>query len=138
MKQAALEEKKAIIEKVRTFFKKRAEIIFAYLYGSFSEGWPFKDVDIGVYVNEEKIPKDEALEYELRISAQGEIETRVIPLDVRVINYAPVGLKYHITKGILLFSRNEELRCDFLENTWRKYFDLLPKRKQILLDLLSP
>jgi len=112
--------------------------MFAYIHGSFSEGLPFRDIDVAVYVDEKAVPEDEAMDYGLRISAQGEMETRVTPLDVRVINYAPVGFKYYATKSILLFSKNEELRCDFLEDTWKIYFDLLPKRKQILLDLVTP
>jgi len=38
----------------------------------------------------------------------------------------------------MLFSKDEEKRYDFIEETWKRYFDLMPKRKQILLDLLSP
>ncbi len=138
MRQVNIDEKDALISKLRSFFEKREELIFAYIYGSFAEGLAFRDIDVAVYVNEQAVPKDKALDYGLKISAQGEMEIRVSHLDVRVINYAPVGLKYYATKGILLFSKNEELRCDFLENTWKLYFDLLPKRKQILLDLVTP
>lgn len=138
MRQVTLNEKDVIISKLRAFFEIREEIMFAYIHGSFSEGLPFRDIDVAVYVDEKAVPEDEAMDYGLRISAQGEMETRVTPLDVRVINYAPVGFKYYATKSILLFSKNEELRCDFLEDTWKIYFDLLPKRKQILLDLVTP
>jgi hypothetical protein len=138
MRQVTLNEKDGIISTLRAFFETREEIIFAYIHGSFAEGILFRDIDVAVYVDEKAVSEDEAIDYGLRISAQGEMETRVTPLDVRVINYAPVGFKYYATKSILLFAKNEELRCDFLENTWKVYFDLLPKRKQILLDLVTP
>ena len=127
-----------IIEKIKKSLEKRKEIIFAYLHGSFSENLPFKDIDVAVFVDEDLVSRDDAVDFGLRLTAITEIETGVSSLDIRVINYAPIGFKYHATKGTLIFSRDEELRCDFLEDTWKKYFDLLPKRKQILLDIVSP
>jgi len=127
-----------IIEKIKESLEKRVEIIFAYLHGSFAEDLPFKDIDVAVFVDEKAVSRDDATDYGLRLTAIIEIETGVSPLDIRVINYAPTGFKYHATKGRLLFSKDEEKRCDFLEETWKRYFDLLPKRKQILLDIVSP
>lgn len=98
---------------------------------------PFADIDVSVYIDEDVVPENDALEYGLRISGEAEIETHIAPLDVKVINYAPVGFKFYVTKGILLFSRNEDIRCEFLEKVWKIYFDLLPKRKQVILDLVS-
>ncbi|BCB96217.1 nucleotidyltransferase [Dissulfurispira thermophila] len=127
-----------IIRILREFLEKRQEIIFAYIYGSFAEGLSFRDIDVAVFVDEKAVTKEDALDYGLEISAITEVETGISPLDIRVINYAPVGLKYFATKGILLFSKDDDIRCDFLEESWKRYFDLLPKRRQILLDLVSP
>jgi hypothetical protein len=138
MRRVTLHEKNVIISKLRAFIELRDEIIFAYIHGSFPEGLPYSDIDIALYVDGRAISGDEAIDYGIRISAQAEIETGISPLDIKVINYAPVGFQYYATKGILLFSRNDELRCDFLEKTWKIYFDLLPKRRQILLDLVTP
>ncbi len=133
-----MDNKREVIKKIAESLEKRDEIIFAYIYGSFAEDLPFKDIDIAVYVNESIVPHDDAIDYGLRISAITELETGLSPLDIKVINYAPVGFRYYATKGLLLFSKDETIRCDFLEDTWKRYFDLLPKRKQILLDLVSP
>jgi len=138
MRRVTPHEKNVIISKIRAFFELREEIIFAYIHSSFSEDLPYRDIDIAVYVDERAVSGDEAIDYGLRISAQCEMETGITPLDIKVINHAPVGFQYYATKGIVLFSRNEELRCEFLENTWKIYFDLLPKRKQFLLDLVTP
>lgn len=138
MSQRKTNEKKEVVSKLKVFLKKRKEIIFAYIHGSFAEGIPFNDIDIAVYVEENFISREEATDYSLKITAEAEMVTKISPLDVKVLNYAPIGFKYFSTKGILLFSKDEEKRCDFLEETWKRYFDLLPKRKQILLDILMP
>ncbi|MFN3479681.1 MAG: nucleotidyltransferase domain-containing protein [Thermodesulfovibrionales bacterium] len=130
--------KRVIIARLRAFLEKRAEIIFAYIHGSFAEGLAWRDIDVAVYVSKDVVPEDEAIDYGLRISAISEMETGIRPLDIKVINYATIGFRYYATKGILLFSKNEDIRYDFIEDTWKRYFDLLPKRKQILLDLVSP
>lgn len=130
--------KKMIITRLRAFLEKRDEIIFAYIHGSFAEGLAWRDIDVALYVNKDVVPEDEAIDYGLRLSAISEMETGIRPLDIKVINYASIGLRYYATKGTLLFSKNEDIRCDFLEDTWKRYFDLLPKRKRILLDLVSP
>lgn len=126
-----------VCRKLKESLEKREEIIFAYIHGSFLELTKFRDIDIAVYVNESLVPHDEALEYALEISALTELETGISPLDTKVLNYASIGFRYHATKGILLFSKDEDKRADFLEDTWKRYFDLLPKRKQIIIDLLA-
>ncbi len=133
-----MNQRKTIIKKLRESLEKRNEIIFAYVHGSFAEGLSFRDIDLAVYVDEKAVASEEAIDYGLEISAITELETGLTPLDIKVINYAPTGFRYYATKGILLFSKDEETRCNFLEDTWRRYFDLLPKRKQLILDLVSP
>lgn len=136
-KKITIENRQEIIQRLKGFFADREEIIFTYLHGSFAEGLPFMDIDIAIYVDDRIVSKEDAVDYGLNISAIAEMKTGILPIDVKVVNYAPVGFKFYATKGVLLFSKDEEIRCEFLEGTWKKYFDLLPKRKQILLDLIS-
>ena len=133
-----MSQRKTMIKKLRESLEKRDEIIFAYVHGSFAEGLSFKDIDVAVYVDEKTVTIKDAIDYGLEISAITELESGLTPLDIKVINYAPVGFRYYATRSILLFSKDEEIRCNFLEDTWRRYFDLLPKRKQLILDLASP
>jgi len=133
-----MSQRKTMIKKLRESLEKRDEIIFAYVHGSFAEGLSFKDIDVAVYVDEKTVTIKDAIDYGLEISAITELESGLTPLDIKVINYVPLGFRYYATKGILLFSKDEEIRCNFLEDTWRRYFDLLPKRKQLILDLASP
>ncbi|MFN3741015.1 MAG: nucleotidyltransferase domain-containing protein, partial [Thermodesulfovibrionales bacterium] len=109
-------DRKEVIKNLAESLEKRDEIIFAYIYGSFAEGLAWRDIDVAVYVNKDAVPEAEAIDYGLRISAVSEMETGIRPLDIKVINYAPIGLKYYVTKGTLLFSKDEDIRCDFLED----------------------
>jgi len=112
------------------------EILFAYLYGSFAEGLPFHDIDVGVYLACEKLTPAEVFQYETKGAV--EIEALVgLPVDLRVLNHAPLPLQYHISQGQLLFSRAEPARYAFLEATWRDYFDYYPLIRQFFYDITA-
>jgi len=111
------EEKKRIIESLRNFLLRRDEVVFAYLHGSFLEDGPFRDVDIAVYVKSKVHPfYEEELEDELS-------RTIGLPVDVRILNDAPVTFRFRVIGGLLLFSRDEKARCEFEERTMREYHD---------------
>jgi hypothetical protein len=48
------------------------------------------------------------------------------PVDVRVLNNAPVSFVYNVLKGKLIFEKNEDVRCQVMENTIRSYLDMKP------------
>ncbi|EEB73691.1 nucleotidyltransferase domain-containing protein [Thermococcus sp. AM4] len=109
-------EKREVIEILRELLLRRDEIIFAYLHGSFLEG-PFRDIDVAVYVDSEVHPFYEAeLEEDLSNALS-------LPVDVRILNEAPVTFRFRAIGGLLLFSRDEKIRCDFEERTMREYHD---------------
>ena len=111
------EEKERIIKLLRDFLLRRDDVVFAYLHGSFLEDGPFRDVDIAIYVRAEVHPFYEAeLEEELS-RAIG------LPVDVRILNDAPVTFRFRAIEGLLLFSKDEKARCDFEERTMREYHD---------------
>ena len=103
--------------------KDGGDIMFAYLHGSFLEG-AFQDIDVAVYLPRTTGKRD-ALKYELRLERELK-ENTGFPVDVRILNYAPLSFRFNVIKnGVLLFSKNEETRCDF-ENLIDFYpFDLL-------------
>ncbi|AIU69553.1 nucleotidyltransferase [Thermococcus eurythermalis] len=111
------EEKEKIIELLREHLLKMKEVVFAYLHGSFTEDRPFRDVDIAVYVKGNAPPfYEEELEEELS-------RLMGLPVDVRLLNNAPVTFRFRAIGGLLLFSRDERARCDFEEMTMREYHD---------------
>lgn len=118
------EEKNELKDKLAHFSEKRAEIILSYLHGSFLEEG-FRDIDVAIYLT--KISKGEALQYELNMENELR-ELTGFPFDVRILNHAPLSFRFSVIKnGILLFSRDERVRCDFECLTIVEYhdFDLL-------------
>lgn len=128
--------KAIILEKLEAILKKEPAVVFAYLHGSFLEERGFHDIDIAIYVDPVLVPREKALDYELSLSANLD-HIIGLPCDVKVLNYAPLGFAYYVTKGRVLISRDEELRCNFVERTWLQYLDFEPYRKELLRDLFG-
>lgn len=128
-------EKKAIEEILRRELSRQPEIIFAYLHGSFLLAMPCGDIDIAVYLEDTAV-KPEHWEYEAKLAMLLD-PLAGLPVDVLTLNCAPVALRYHATRGKVLFSKNEFARFTFLEETWREYFDCQPMFRAFYRDLLD-
>ncbi len=129
--QLSKKEKKAIKDAIHSLLTRKKEVVFAYLYGSFLSAAWFRDIDIAVFVDEKKIDRKDAMEYEISLSLELEKELH-LPVDVKVLNYAPLSFRYEVTKGEVIFSRDEEVRFTFLELTWHRYLDFAPVEKQFI------
>lgn len=116
-------ERQQLERRLAELMRNHDEIAFAYLYGSFVDNLPFHDIDLGLYAL--GIKREESTSYSLALGQDLSKEIR-IPLDVRVLNFAPVLFAYHVIRGRLILDRNEELRVGFFEQTVRKYLDLKP------------
>lgn len=130
------QEKKKILGSIRDYLLQRPEVIFAYVHGSFIEERPFHDIDVALYFTE-SIPQERRLELCLQLSVDLSGIVR-FEVDAHALNDAPLGLRYHATRGKVLMSRDDNLRHDFEEYVWIRYFDFEPIMKQNLRDLLSP
>ncbi|MEK7621678.1 MAG: HepT-like ribonuclease domain-containing protein [Patescibacteria group bacterium] len=105
----------SLIEKLKTYFQSRDDVVFAYLFGSVSTGNTHveSDIDIGVYFT----PKVSGLEYESTNEYAGEskiwsdleqITGRTT--DLVILNRASVAVFFSvINQGYKLFSRNDNL-----------------------------
>ncbi len=110
-------KKEEITETLREALLKKEEILFAYLHGSFIKDGPFRDIDVAVYVNR---PTGRFYEEEL----EEELSRLVgFPVDVRILNNAPVEFRFRVIEGELLFSKDEKVRCRFEEMTMAEYHD---------------
>lgn len=127
MKQKAFflnqNQKERLMRQLKDILRDHPGVVFAYLYGSFAENLPLHDIDIGVYLT--GIGQEESTPYSLALS---QTLSRGIqaPVDVRVLNFAPVPFVYQVIRGMLIFDRNEDLRVHVVEETVRKYLDLKP------------
>ncbi|MEA2066827.1 MAG: nucleotidyltransferase domain-containing protein [Thermotogota bacterium] len=111
--------KKLVYELLKELLDEKKEVILAYIYGSFNEKEIFGDIDIAVVVD--PLPSN-TLSYELDLSYEIE-STLNIPIDVKVINNAPVDFAAVAISGTLLLSKNEEKRVDFEFRIMRDYLD---------------
>ena len=110
---------------------RRPEILFAILYGSVAEGRSFRDVDVAVWVDEAHLAQRDRYTYLFELADELE---RVIPhpLDVCLVNDAPLPFRYNISRGIPIFARDREALADFLSRTWDEYFDFEPVARKYL------
>jgi predicted nucleotidyltransferase len=93
-------EKIALTKRITTFLFQRAEIVFAFLYGSFLREKFFRDIDIGVFV---KNGGPEGYSYESKLADDLEQELDfLLPIEIRTINSAPVIFNFQVIRGKLL------------------------------------
>ena len=81
--------------------KDRPELLFAMLYGSAAEEGDFRDLDIGLFVDRASVPASMDLDYAFMLADElGKVVPH--PVDVRVINDAPLPFRYNVSRGIAL------------------------------------
>jgi predicted nucleotidyltransferase len=139
-------EREEILQKIKHHLLQHQEILFAYLLGTFLHQDDFKDIDIVLFLDETAIKTNhiDTFDYEINMSLllekeiqPGQAFKRYVPMDVKVVNDAPLGFKYSVSRGVLLFSRDEDAREDFLCSTWREYFDHQIKSEIYLKGVLN-
>jgi predicted nucleotidyltransferase len=121
-------DRDASIKKIQAFLETRVDIWFAYIFGSFLDEEHFRDIDLGIYIDETAaITKDKF--YDIELSTKIEEIVR-FPVDIIVLNRAPAAIVYNASKGMLLKNTDDDLRVDFIILSWNKYWDY----KHILRD----
>lgn len=130
--------KTKIFKIVPQIFKKYP-VAFAYLYGSYANGLEhsFSDIDICIYTD--NISADKKLSLQMAISLEIDEKLQVgKSSEVRIMNDLPLVIKGQIfTQGILIYSKNDDLRSDVESFTRRTYFDFLPvirEYQQVYID----
>lgn len=120
-------------EALKAHLATREEIRFALLYGSAAESDSFRDVDVGVFVDRTAVSEAQELDYAFALAA--ELEKVVpYPVDVRVINDAPLPFRYNVSRGEPIAGLDEEALYTFLERTWDEFFDFWPVALNYLKD----
>jgi predicted nucleotidyltransferase len=129
--------KESIAENLKRKLSSRGEIIFSYIHGSFLDNYPFRDIDIAIYVDQEKINSQQAFDYSFQLSLDLS-KGKGVEIDIQIMNYAPLGFRHSVLKnGKLLFSKNEKLRLDLIENTSLEYIDFYELSLQYIHDVVS-
>ncbi len=130
------QEKKRLVAVLRGFLEGLPEVRFAYLYGSFLDDVPVRDLDVGIFFDP-ALGREEVLDRVLDVGFDLGRLTGV-NVDVQALNHAPPALKFHAVRGLLLLSRDEEERLSFVETAIRDYLNFKPLARQVLEDLLVP
>ncbi len=103
--------------------------MFAYLYGSFHQKERYRDIDVGIYMDPEPdLLKVGEMTSELNKKTRQEI-------DLVMMNRLPARnpeLAFQIvSRGKLLFTRDEQAHNLYKEKTLKIYYDTAYLRKQI-------
>ncbi len=130
------EERAVMVEALRRVLIEAPEVVFAYLFGSFQEGRPFRDVDIGVYLTEDADPWETAFRLAAALERALRAAGHPAPVDVRVLNEAPVAFRYHVYQGEVLVSRDEDLRARETVYAFTRYLDIKPLLEQALKEAI--
>ena len=112
--------REALIATLGTELADRADVSFAYVFGSFLQGDGFRDIDVAIWTTEWA---DTTADIDLAVRFSRAIG---LPVDVRRINDAPLSFRFHVFRGRLLLVRDELALSDLLEHTARAYHDIAP------------
>ena len=128
-------ERERVARVLTAAVEREPDVDFAWLHGSFLAAGGFHDVDVGVHLN---APPDIRLQRGLDLGVHLECEAG-FPVDVRVLNDAPVTFLFHVFReGRLLLSRNDELLADLMERTVREYLDMEPLLRRATIEAYGP
>jgi predicted nucleotidyltransferase len=112
-------ERAGILARLAAELEPRSDVIFAYAYGSFVTADVFRDIDVAIWVAGAAGRLDVDLANELsRVTGY--------PVDVRVVNQAPMSFQFHVLRGQALVVHDDRLVADLIERTARTYHDQEP------------
>lgn len=98
------------------------QVLFAYLFGSFTLEGSFEDIDVGVYVAPDILQHSDALP--LSFDLADILEQAVgLPVDVVILNTAPLALQFEAARGEPLMARCWEELADFAEQVTLRWWD---------------
>ena len=133
------EDRGRILLSIKSILHEQEEILFAYIFGSFiDKEMPFfRDIDIGIYVDEKEVSFKDTINYTIALSLKIEREIKKYPVDIVILNNAPLSLAFRATQGEVLFIRNEDLWTDFVTKIWSMYHDHAITSRQVLQDIIK-
>ena len=131
-----MRERRQIERQLADILATRPEVLFAYVFGSFAEpGVPFRDVDVGVYLEPSYAKGVDQFAYEAKLSLELG-KTTGVEVDVHVINRAPVSFAHNVLQGKVIFCRDDEQLSDYIEHISQEWCDFEHLFHEGLKDLL--
>jgi len=119
------------IEKLRDYLYLKDEVSAAYIFGSYASDrqFPMSDTDIALFFNSNVSSKEYG---RLKLKIMNELMELLSRdnIDVAILNTAPPLLSHEVTKkGVLLFSKNEKERLEYIAKSTMRYLDTIHLRK---------
>lgn len=126
-------KKKEIFERLeQCLHSEMSGLLAAYVFGSFTAGNDFGDIDLALLM-------DTAISdsLELELSAENSLGQLLhLPVDVRVLNRAPLSFQYRVIReGRLVLDSDPNRRADFEGQVLKRYFDFSRFRKRYLKEV---
>lgn len=135
--QLEKKSREEMAQKISNFLSLEGGIKFAYIHGSFLTEPTFNDIDVAVYLEDEILNHIiDVVDFEIDESLKVE-EVIGLPVDIKVLNVAPLGFRYQVSSGNLLFNHDENALESFLCMTWGEYFDFEPVSRSYLKEVLG-
>ena len=129
-------DREQIVGGLQRELEARPEIVLALLHGSFPKGGAYRDIDVAIWLDPGRLSRDEHFRYALDLSVQLHLQLGH-PIDVRVLNDAPLAFRYHALQGRPLVARDEGFLDELRARTWDDYLDFQPFARQYLREVLS-
>jgi predicted nucleotidyltransferase len=123
--------REAVVERLSEALATRSDILFAYAHGSFLHPDGFRDIDVGAWTGP---GASERIDIELAAKLSRDTG---YPVDVRVVNQAPVSFLFRVLRGRLLVVRDERLLADLIERTARAYHDRAPLLRRAMREAFA-
>jgi len=108
----AVRDAQGIRERLQEMLEGRPEVCFAYLHGSFVEGVSYHDVDVAVYLQPGR--HLDPFDYGMGLSVEMTLALG-FPVDVQVLNDAPLGFQHTVSRGEALLVRDEAVLTAWIE-----------------------
>lgn len=130
------EKRRALTDRIVDVLRDEQAILFAFLHGSFLSEPSFRDIDVGIFLDVD--PPSGHLDVELDLSQriEDDLESE-FPVEVKIVNQAPLSFRFSVIQGKLLFARNEDVLVDFMTTTARQYLDFAPLRHRYIKEALA-
>ncbi len=126
LRKLSREERRRVVRALQGALGSDDKVLFAYLHGSLLEGGPVRDVDVAVWLRNDVDP----LEYVVKEGLRLELNLN-LPVDVQVLNVAPVTFKYVVyTKGLPIVVKDVRLHDLEVAKTMLMYVELVMLREK--------
>jgi uncharacterized protein len=129
-------DRERVVARLAGELQGRPEIALALLHGSFVLGGAYRDIDVAIWLDPERLSRDQRFRYALDLSVHLQLQLGS-PIDVRVLNDASLAFRYHVLHGRPLVARDEEFLDELRARTWDDYLDFQPFARQYLREALS-